>query len=147
MSKKTILVADDNFQLLRALSVRLEAEGYRVVEAQDAIQAVSAARQCNPDLLILDINMPAGDGFTILQRIQAIDELHDVPVIYLTGERSARVINGARKSGAFAVIYKPFDTDQLILTVAEKLGATALITDRALEDLQNAADQWIATRQ
>lgn len=144
VNHKTILVADDDVGLLRALTVRLEAEGYQVVEAQDAVQAVSVARRSNPDLLILDINMPAGDGFTIQQRIRAIDELHGVPVIYLTGERSTRVSYGAREAGACAVLYKPLDTDRLIITVAEHIGTTASIRKRALDDLQSAADQWTA---
>lgn len=142
MKRDKILLADDDVRLLRALSIRLQSEGYDVVEAQDAVQAVSFARQCKPDLLVLDINMPAGDGFTIHQRIQAIDELKDVPVIYLTGERSTRTSTGAKATHASALFYKPLETDRFLVAIAEILGSTATTKQRALDDLQRAADDW-----
>lgn len=144
MDRKIILIADDDAAFLRALSVRLEAEGYTVVEAQDTVQAVSAARRHAPDLLILDVNMPAGDGFTAQELIQAIEELHDVPVIYLTGERSTRASYGSAEMGARALLYKPLDTDRFLVAVAEILGTSQSTTQRALDDLRRAADEWSA---
>lgn len=146
MNDKTILIADDDAGLLRALSVRLESAGYHVVGALDAVQAVSVARRSAPSLLILDVNMPAGDGFTIHERIQSIDPLRGVPVIYLTGERSSRTTGGAKDMGARAILYKPVDTDHLLTAVAEALGSTSSMTKKALDDLQAAADQWAGTR-
>lgn len=148
MKRDKILLADDDVRLLKALSIRLNSEGYDVIEAQDAVQAVSFARQCEPDLLVLDINMPAGDGFTIHQRIQAIEELKDIPVIYLTGERSSRTTTGAKATHASALFYKPLETERFLMTIAEILGSTAITKQRALDDLQQAANDWpVAKRQ
>jgi DNA-binding response OmpR family regulator len=142
----TILVADDDVAFLQALTIRLGSEGYDVVAARDAVQAVGVARRCTPDLLILDVNMPAGDGFTVQQRIQSIDGMRDVPAINLTGDRSTRASAAARAMQARALLYKPLDTGRLLVTVAEILGASESFTKQALDELQHAADQWAATR-
>jgi len=112
-----ILIADDDRDLLTSLSVRLEAEGYRVFCVQDSYQAVEQARKFCPDALILDINMPAGDGFTVQDRVNNMSHLYGVPVIYLTGEHSDRVTALAKAHQAFALIFKPFETKELLSAV------------------------------
>jgi two-component system response regulator MprA len=140
----TILVADDDDALLEALSVRLESHGYSVVRARDAVQAVSVARRTVPDLLILDINMPAGDGITVLARIRAIEDLGTVPAIYITGDRSARASVLDAETGAGAVLNKPLDMDRLLALTAEAVGDVESVRRDALADLQAAADQFAA---
>lgn len=120
MSHK-ILIADDDKALLTSLSVRLQAEGYEVVCVQDSYQAVEQTLKQWPDLLVLDINMPAGDGFSVQNRVDRGSPLHSIPVIYLTGDQSSRAIDIARAQQAFAVVYKPFDTQQLLKTIREAL--------------------------
>lgn len=71
--------------------------------AQDAYQAVDQARKNHPDVMILDINMPAGDGFSVHNRLSKISSLQGVPIIYLTGDRSVRVASMAREREAFAL--------------------------------------------
>ncbi len=118
-----ILLADDDQNLLRSLGVRLRAEGFEVLCVQDSYQAVDQARRKWPDVMILDINMPAGDGFTVQDRVEKMVHLKGVPVIYLTGERSERVAQIARAHQAFALIYKPFDTSELLSTIGAALDA------------------------
>lgn len=120
MTKK-ILLADDDRNLLASLSIRLQAAGYEVCAVQDSYQAVAQARRAAPDLLVLDINMPAGDGFTVQDRVDRMSTVHHVPVIYLTGERSERVAALARSKHAFAVLYKPFDTADLLQAIVAAL--------------------------
>ena len=103
MAAKKILIADDDVKLLQALTVRLEAEDFEVITCQDAYQALDMARRNLPDLLLLDINMPAGNGFSVQERIAKIKELAGIPVIYITGDASAAVDRNAHKLGAFAV--------------------------------------------
>jgi DNA-binding response OmpR family regulator len=122
MVSKTILIADDDVKLAEALTVRLESEGFTVISTQDAYQAVAIARRERPDLLLLDINMPAGSGFSVQQRVAEIDELADTPIVYITGEGSDSVDRTARDLGAFAVIHKPFETEQLLDTIRGALG-------------------------
>lgn len=114
MSEKTILIADDNLGHLAAMRVRLESEGFTVISTQDAYQAVEQARRSKPDLLILDINMPAGTGFSVQQRLAKFTELADTPVIYVTGEDPDQVDSVAKDIGAFAILHKPFDGSDLI---------------------------------
>lgn len=113
MTTKTILIADDDRGHLMAMKVRLEAEGFTVIGTQDAYHAVEQARKFKPDLLILDINMPAGTGFSVQERLNNFPELSNIPVIYVTGEDPDRVDSIAQEIGAFAVLHKPFDSSDL----------------------------------
>ena len=71
--RRRILIADDDRNLLQALTVRLDAAGYDVITTQDAYQALDFARKHRPDLLLLDINMPAGSGFSVHERIAKVN--------------------------------------------------------------------------
>lgn len=119
---KRILIADDDVTLLEALTVRLEAEGFEVIQARDAYQALALARRDQPDLLLLDINMPAGNGFSVQERIEEIEELTGKPIVYITGEEPDAVDEAAQQLGAFAVVHKPFETAKLLETVRSALG-------------------------
>ncbi len=120
-SKKKILIADDDTRLLQALKVRLEAEGFSVTTSQDAYQAVQLARQDPPDLLLLDINMPAGKGFSVKERLANVPELSKVPVVYVTGDTSSEVAQAAVRSGASGVVRKPFKISSLLDVVLTAL--------------------------
>lgn len=133
MSKR-ILIAEDNPPLLKAITVRLEAQGFEVITSQDGYQAVDFARRHRPDLLVMDINMPAGDGFSVKERLSNIPELRDLRVVYITGEAPGKVDETARRLGAFAVIHKPFTTGQLVSTIR-----SALAEDGRSESLQSVA--------
>lgn len=122
MAAKKILIADDDRRILQLLSMSLRKEGYEVVNAVDAYQAIQFAHEHRPDLCILDVNMPAGDGLSVQERLQKIAALCTTPVIYLTGDRSERVAATAKKLGAVAVLHKPFETEQLLQTVRAALG-------------------------
>ena len=122
MPSKTILIADDDLSLLKAMQVRLESVGFEVVVTQDSYQTVDKARRISPDLLILDINMPAGSGFTVQQRIKNLPELADIPVIYITGEDPDSVDDIAIRMGAYSILHKPFDASVLTETVKHALG-------------------------
>ena len=122
MNGHKILLVDDDKDVLRALSMRLKANGYGVVFAGDGIAAVSVARNEVPDVIILDIGLPGGDGFTVMERLGSILPVAQVPVIILT----ARDISGnearARAAGAIAFLQKPVDNDILLETIQAALG-------------------------
>ncbi len=116
MKRPKILVVDDDVELLQLLSLRLRSEGFDVAVASDGYWGLEKARSESPDLLILDIHMPAGDGFSVQDRLQ--EPMGPWPiVIYLTGDRSLHTDLMAKKLGAFAVIRKPFDIARLLETV------------------------------
>jgi DNA-binding response OmpR family regulator len=122
-----VLIADDDRTHLLALQIRLRSEGFEVICAQDAYFAVQQACEGKPDAMVLDINMPAGDGFTVQERIGRMADLEGIPVIYLTGENSQRVTDLARTHGAFALLFKPFDIADLLTKLREAIDANESI--------------------
>lgn len=121
MPKQRILIADDDTGLLTAMSCRLEHEGYTVFTTQDGYQALAIARRELPDLLILDINMPAGSGVSVFNRVHAIKELAHAPVIFITGNEKCSLPSTHRHTQVVKLIRKPFDSGTLLATVRECL--------------------------
>ena len=124
MSGYKVLVVDDDRDVLKGLNIRLKANGYSVVFAADGIAAVSVARKELPDVIVLDIGLPGGNGFTVMERLGSILPVAQVPIIILT----ARDVSGnearAHAAGAFAFLQKPVDNDVLLETIREALGET-----------------------
>lgn len=125
MSKHKILIADDDPAILESLAIRLRAAGYEVVCTQDGYQAVAMAGKQWPDLLLLDIGMPAGDGFSVQERVWKMAHMQRIPVVYLTGDRSAVLENTARTLGAYTLLHKPFETAELLRVVEEAIAQGA----------------------
>jgi two-component system response regulator MprA len=140
MAGKKILVADDDPKILNLLLLCLAKEGYEVTGASDAYQAMQAAVEQVPDLLLLDINMPAGNGLSVQERLQKVGSLCAKPVIYLTGDKSRSVQMAAKRMGAFALLYKPFEIDRLRRTVRAALHTP---DDRRDDTEQSASTEWI----
>lgn len=120
MEHSKILIVDDDAALLMSLSIRLGREGYEVITGTDAHQGLTLAREQSVDLLILDVRMPAADGFSVQEALREMPGPWP-PAIYLTGDKSIRADLMARKLGAFAVIHKPFDADRLLATIKRAL--------------------------
>ncbi len=123
----TILIADDDRGLVEAIAVRFRAEGFRVIFAYDGYQAVHLARTEQPDVLLIDVNMPAGDGMDTLDRIERLENLPNCRLIFLTGEHSDRVHKGARRHQAFAIVYKPFESSVLVETVRRAMDSSRTV--------------------
>lgn len=121
-SQKILYVEDnvDNRVLVRRI---LMAEGYRVLEAQDAREALQVVQQQKPDLILMDINMPEIDGYTLTARLKGMTGLGSVPIIALT----ANVMRGDRErsldAGCDGYIQKPIDVDQLPVQIKRFLNA------------------------
>lgn len=117
MSMPVIVMADDDCALLAAVSTRLGAMGFEVHTAQDGYMAVQAARRVRPDVVLLDVGMPAGDGFSVQERVQQF--LHDDPpqFVYITGSREGSVLQAAKAKHAFALVPKPFDGRELAVVL------------------------------
>ena len=134
MSRKKILVVDDNQVILRTMSMKLTSEGYDVVTAEDGSEAVSAVRRERPDLILLDISFPpdvahggglAWDGFLIMQWLRRLDEGKDIPIIVITGGDPVKYKDRALAAGAVSFFHKPIDNDELLAIVAHTLGKGA----------------------
>jgi DNA-binding response OmpR family regulator len=121
MEKKKILIVDDNQDLLTALRVRLRAHNYTTVVATDAVSAVSQARSEKPDLILLDLGLPAGDGFLVMQRLANLDEVASIPIIVLSARDPQANRQKALHAGAKAFFQKPADDNELLATIAKVL--------------------------
>ena len=117
----TILVADDDKELLKALSLRLWNLGYEMITATDSNQVIELAHESGPDAIVLDVNMPSGDGFSVHERLKKVADLRQTPVIYVTGDRSSRLDSLARELGAVALLHKPFRIDELVAMLDQSI--------------------------
>ncbi|MGA8271911.1 MAG: response regulator [Candidatus Sulfotelmatobacter sp.] len=121
MSKPKILVVDDDPDLVRALRLRLRASNYEVTTASDGYTAIASAQKERPALIILDLGLPVGDGFVVLDRLQNIDALSSVPVIVLSARDPQSNEERALKAGAAAFFQKPADNDELMNVIRVSL--------------------------
>lgn len=110
---KKILIIEDDQVTSAILATRLKAHGYLVTQAWDAIGGVEAALKLQPDVVLLDISMPAGDGFLVAQRIQRLLPVQ-TPLIFLTASRKPELRRDALELGAAAFFVKPVDIDDLL---------------------------------
>jgi DNA-binding response OmpR family regulator len=121
MSKHKILVVDDDPDLVRALRLRLRANNYEIATATDGYSAIAAAQKEHPDLIVLDLGLPAGDGFVVLDRLQKSDTLSAVPVIVLSARDPQDNETRALKAGAAAFFQKPADNEELLNVIRVSL--------------------------
>jgi two-component system KDP operon response regulator KdpE len=122
MRRPKILVVDDDPDLVRALRLRLRANNYEVTTATDGYSAIASAQKERPALIILDLGLPVGDGFVVLDRLQNIDALSGVPVIVLSARDPQASEERALKAGAAAFFQKPADNDELMNVIRVSLG-------------------------
>jgi DNA-binding response OmpR family regulator len=119
MVKKKILVVDSEQDMVKALKVRLKANGYHVVLASDSVQAFRIANQENPDLILLDIMIPGGGGFVVAERLKQSAATHHIPIIFLTAIPGGE--ERAHKLGASGYVMKPYQPEELMETIHHTL--------------------------
>lgn len=107
----SVLIADDDPQLLRAMRITLRARGYDVVTANDGGEAISAVIDKKPDLMILDLGMPGYDGFEVIRAIRGWSAL---PILVLSGRTGAADKVKALDCGADDYVTKPFSMEELL---------------------------------
>ena len=121
MAKSKIMIVDDDPDLRQALRLRLRANHYETVNAVDGYSAIAMAYKEHPDLIILDLGLPAGDGFVVLDRLQKDDKLSTIPVIVLTARDPQSSEFRALQSGASAFFQKPADNAELLDVIRASL--------------------------
>ncbi len=121
MCKGRILVVDDEPDIVRSLSLRLRAEGFEVVTATDGLSATKIAIAEQPELILLDIGMPAGNGHVVVERLRNIAATSHIPVIYLTARTSEADYHQARAGGVTKYITKPFDAEVLLAAIEDQM--------------------------
>jgi DNA-binding response OmpR family regulator len=117
MEKPKILIVDDDADLRIALTTRLRAHHYQTVQASNGYSASAVAQREQPNLILLDLGLPAMDGFGVLEKLQNNDTLSHIPVIVLTVRDPQLNEQKAFLAGARAYLQKPVDNDELLAVI------------------------------
>jgi DNA-binding response OmpR family regulator len=118
---KKILIVEDDARIAAALRVRLEAGGYQVVTGGDGFSGLKLAMTHKPQLILLDIMMPVGMGFSVAERLKDLG-CGDIPIIFMTASKQAGLRKTAQRMGAAGFFEKPYDADELLAAVHLILG-------------------------
>jgi DNA-binding response OmpR family regulator len=129
---KKILIIEDDQKLALALCVRLKANGYSTWVASDGIEGLSVAFREKPDLILLDLSLPAGHGLALAREVRRNSATARTPIILATASTDPNLRASAVELGAAGVIGKPYETEKLLAMVQGALGDTSLGTLRTL---------------
>jgi DNA-binding response OmpR family regulator len=121
---KKILVVEDDPKITTALSVRLKSIGYEVVTAGDGFTGLKMTMTHRPSLILLDIMMPVGMGFSVAERLRDIG-LGEIPIIFITASKRAGLRKTAQQLGAAGFFEKPYDAEELLAAVNLILGQSS----------------------
>src|SRR6266446_1012976 len=114
---KKILIIEDDPNSALALVIRLKAHGFATAVASDAINGLSMAIRQHPDLVLLDVAIPGGDGFALAEKLRTAPETKDLPVIFLTGSKDLELRQKVMDLGAAGLLEKPYQTEDLLLMI------------------------------
>jgi len=127
MTNKKILIVEDDADVRLGYQILLKANHYDTFFAADSSSAVSEARKHKPDLIILDLGLPAGDGFIVLERFRGNTNLAVIPVIVVSGRDLHGNKERALKEGAKAFVQKPWNDNELLALISELLGQPNIV--------------------
>jgi CheY-like chemotaxis protein len=119
--KKVLIVEDENLQLT-SVAKRLKSAGFEVAAARDGVSTISTGRKEQPDIILLNLGSPAGDGFVVLQRLQLIIQTATIPVIVVSSRTPVGNKEAALNAGAIGYLQKPVATEVLVKAVRDALG-------------------------
>jgi two-component system, cell cycle response regulator len=119
-----ILIVDDDEDIRRLLNMRLRTQEYQTVFASDGTNALAIARRERPDLVLLDLGLPGGDGFSVMERMRHLADLQMTPVVVVSARVDPMTKQLALEAGAAAFVGKPVDKDELFAAIDSALAAS-----------------------
>jgi CheY-like chemotaxis protein len=122
MARPLVLVVDDEITTRRLVAFTLKPLDIEVLGADDGAAALELVHHQVPDLIIVDINLPGMDGFTLMEQLSALPQLREVPIVAYTARNVADDAARARQVGARGFLFKPFSTSELRSLVNLHLG-------------------------
>ncbi len=120
-NSKKILVVEDDADIRKMLSMRLEIDGYEVIEAEDGEQGLDKIKSDKPNLVILDLILPKMNGFEVCRMVRFDDENKNIPIIVLSALSDQNEREKATESGVDAYFIKPFDLGLLLSKIKSLL--------------------------
>lgn len=121
MTKKRILLVDDEIELVEMVKMRLEAGGYEVITAYDGQEALNKAKRVKPDLIILDIMLPKMDGYKVCGLLKADIRYSKIPIIMFSAKAQEEDMKLGEEVGAQSYVTKPFEPQVLLSKITELL--------------------------
>jgi two-component system, OmpR family, KDP operon response regulator KdpE len=125
MGNKTILIVDDDPDIREGMHVRLKYNGYDTYFANDALSCVAVALKETPDLIILDLGLPEGDGFLAIEGVKGHPTLGMIPIVVVSARDARANQERAIKAGATAYLQKPVDNAEFLAVIRKALGELA----------------------
>jgi two-component system cell cycle response regulator DivK len=122
-SRHTILVVDDNGDVRFMLRFLLEAKGYRMLEAEDGLEAVETARSSRPNLILIDVSLPRLDGLSATRRIREEAGLRTTPIVAVSGHAATEDRDKALAAGCDGYLTKPINFEELYRLIDGLLSA------------------------
>ena len=121
ITKKKILVVEDDADVRHGYQILLKAHSYITAFAVDSMAAISETRKQKPDLIILDLGLPAGDGFLVIARLKNNTQFFQIPIVVVSGRDAHGNRDRALQAGADAFVQKPWNDNELLATIADLL--------------------------
>ncbi|MBC8473367.1 MAG: response regulator [Candidatus Omnitrophica bacterium] len=119
--QKKILIIDDEEDIRKMLKIRLEQEGFTIVQASDGDIGAKTAEQEVPDMIVMDIMMPNVDGYSCLKEVRSLPKTKDIPILMLSGKEEEKVRDLFAFQKISGYIEKPFELDDLVMKIREIL--------------------------
>jgi len=142
---RTILVVDDSLTIRKLVEKGLKEVGFEVAKAENGLAALEILAQEKPDLILSDIDMPEMNGETFCQRVHAEPALASIPFVVMSANNDRPIMRRMLQLGADAYLVKPFNIDQLVITVEKLLSDKLLILHKEKERLENEQRLILAT--
>src|SRR6187431_1767348 len=111
----TVLVVDDETDILELITFNLQRQGLTVLTAENGIEAVRVAKDKTPDMIVLDLMLPGKDGFTVYKELRADPRTSSIPVLMLTAKGEVNDRIAGLELGADDYVTKPFSPKELVL--------------------------------
>ncbi len=125
VARPTILLVEDERDLVTALTTHLETQGFAVVAAADGMAGLAAAREAAPQLILLDLMLPGLDGYRVLKHLKTHEQYQRIPIVVTTARAGSRDLELAFEAGADACLVKPVQGETLLATIRMLLAPPA----------------------
>ncbi|HTS81625.1 MAG TPA: response regulator [Myxococcaceae bacterium] len=118
-SRRSAIIVDDDRDTREMLAMALELEGYQVTQAANGVKLISSLHVHRPDILLLDVNMSWIDGFELCRAVRRNEQLHQLPVLFVSARKARADVEAGMASGADGYFTKPIDFDALLERMRE----------------------------